>query len=59
MKKYTIKVKFTTTVDFPIIEAKNKREAIEKAELLLSTDRHLEESQDRFPTWDAEGLIGN
>lgn len=57
MKKYAIKAKFITTVDFPTIEAKNKREAVEKAELLLSTDKHLEESQDHLPTWEVDSLI--
>ena len=52
MKKYNITAKFITTVDFPIIEAKSKREAIEKAELLLLTDKYLEESQDCLPTWE-------
>lgn len=51
MKKYYIKAKFVTVVDFPVIEAKNKRDAIEKAEILLLTDRHIEESQDCLPNW--------
>jgi hypothetical protein len=57
MKKYYIKAKFITTVDFPIIEAKSKRGAIEEAEQLLLTDKHLEESQDCLPTWEVDGLI--
>jgi hypothetical protein len=59
IKKYYIKAKFTTTLDFPIIEAKSKSEAIEKAELLLMTDRHIEESQDCDPTWEVDILTDN
>ncbi len=57
MKKYDIKAKFITIVEFPIIEAENKKDAIEKAELLLLTDKNLEESQDNIPSWEAIELI--
>lgn len=57
MKEYDIRAKFITTVDFPIIEAKSKREAIEKAEQLLLTDKHLEESQDSLPIWEVDRYI--
>lgn len=57
MKKYDIKAKFITTVDFPIIEAKSKRDALEKAELLLLTDKHIEESQERLPIWEVATLV--
>lgn len=57
MKKYDIKAKFTTIVDFPIIEAESKKKAIEKAELLLLTDKDIEESQDCLPTWKVNRLI--
>ena len=59
MKKYDIRAKFITIVAFPVIEAGNKKEALEKAELLLLTDKHLEESQDNLPTWEVDRLIGN
>lgn len=60
MKKYAIKAKFTTTVDFPIIEAKNKREAVEKAELLLlDKNSNVDESMDHLPTWEVDSLIDN
>lgn len=59
MKKYLIQAKFITTVDFPIIKAKNKEDAIEKAELLLLTDERIEESQDRLPIWEVDCLIDN
>ena len=57
MKKYDIKAKFITTVDFPIIEAESEKEAIEKAELLLLTDKHLEESQNCLPIWEVDKPI--
>jgi len=59
MEKYYIKAKFITTLDFPIIEAENKGDAIEKAELLLLTDKHIEESYDCLPTWEVSSLIDN
>jgi hypothetical protein len=57
MKKYEIRAKFITIVDFPIIEATNKRDAIEKAELLLLTDKNLEESEDDLPIWEIDNFI--
>ncbi len=57
MKKYYIKAKFITTVEFPVIKAKSKREAIEKAEILLLIDKDLEESQNNFPIWEADKLV--
>ncbi len=59
MKKYDIRAKFITTVEFPVIKAKNKKEAIEKAELLLLTDKHIEESQDYLPIWEVDSLTDN
>ena len=52
MNKYDIQAKFITTLDFPIIEAESEKEAMEKAELLLLTDKNIEESQDGLPAWD-------
>ena len=57
MKKYDIKAKFITTVEFPVIKAKSKREAVEKAEILLLTNKDLEESQDHHPIWKVDKLI--
>ncbi|MEK7062794.1 MAG: hypothetical protein AAB946_02040 [Patescibacteria group bacterium] len=58
MKKYDIKANFITTVEFPVIKAKNKREAIEKAELLLLQDKHLTEEPNNYPpTWEVDRLV--
>ena len=60
MKKYDIRAKFITTVEFPVIRAKNKREAIEKAELLLlDKNSKVEESMDQLPTWEVDRLVGD
>lgn len=57
IKKYDISVKFITTVEFPVIKAGSKREAVEKAEILLLTNKDLEESQDHLPIWEADKLV--
>jgi len=57
MKKYDIRAKFMTTVEFPVIKAKSEREAIEKAEILLLTNKDLEELQDHIPIWEADKLV--
>ena len=60
MKKYDIRAKFITTVEFPVIKARNKREAIEKAELLLlEKNSKVEESVDQLPTWEVDRLVGD
>lgn len=57
IKKYDVRVKFITMVEFSIIKAKSKREAIEKAEILLLTNKDLEESHDHLPIWEVDKLV--
>ena len=54
MAQYDIKANFITTIDFPVIKAKNKKEAIEKAEeLLYSGNPDIKELYAATPAWKA------
>ena len=45
MKKYSVRLVWDKYIEFPVITARDKKEAEEKAEEILNTDRSLVECE--------------